>query len=90
MGKEKNIDLVGTYDYEKPRHPEMGWGNKTFSVGIYQWLMRANGKSLKKSKTIVRVSGPVEKPESVYSKADEIRDQLNGKSYTGKSNVSVR
>lgn len=90
MNREKNIDLVGTYDYDKPSSPLMGWGNKTFSVGIYQWLMRANGKSLKKSKTIVRVSGPVDKPEAVYSKADEIRTHLNGRSYTGKSNVRVK
>lgn len=90
MDREKNIDLVGTYDYDKPTSPLLGWGNKTFSVRIYQWVMRNNGKSLKQSKAIVRVSGPVDNPEAVYHKADEIRQQLNGREYSGKHNVTVR
>lgn len=56
------------------------WDSKTdastFSVGIYQWLPTANGKRLKKSKTI-RVLGYMAEPERVYNTARELCDRLN-------------
>ena len=51
----------------------------TFSVGIYQWLPKASGRGLKKSKTI-RVNGYVVEPELVYRRAQQLCDQLNRES----------
>lgn len=48
----------------------------TFSVGVYQWVPKASGKGLKKSKTI-RVVGYVAEPERVYERAEELCRQLN-------------
>ncbi len=47
----------------------------TFSVGVFQWLPKANG-GLKKSTTI-RVNGYVADAEAVYGKADELCERLN-------------
>lgn len=51
-------------------------GFRTFSVGVYQWLPKANGKGLKKSKTI-RICGYVADSDSVYVKAIELCRTLN-------------
>jgi hypothetical protein len=51
-------------------------GARSFSVGVYQWLPKASGKGLKKSRTI-RVQGYVEDPQAAYARAQELCDQLN-------------
>ena len=48
----------------------------TFSVGVYQWLPKASGRGLKKSKTI-RVKEYVAEPDRVYEKAKELCHRLN-------------
>ncbi len=49
----------------------------TFSVGIFQWLTKASGKGMKKSKAIARVLGYTAEPERVYAKAVELCSRLN-------------
>jgi hypothetical protein len=49
---------------------------RTFSVGLFQWLPKAGGGGLKKSKTI-RVNGYVADPEAVYNKARELCARFN-------------
>jgi hypothetical protein len=69
-----------SYQWDYDRNP---WDSKseakTFSVGVYQWLPKANGKGLKKSITI-RVMGCVAEADAVYSKADELCLRLNTES----------
>ena len=48
----------------------------TFSVGIFQWLPKSNGRGLKKSKTI-RILGYTAEPAKVYEKAAELCRRLN-------------
>ena len=66
-----------------------GFNNNTFSVGIFQWVPKANGKGLKKSAVKVRVKGYVSQPEKVYEAAKRICAELDAGTYTGKRYVSV-
>lgn len=63
------------WEYERS-----SWENSslaaTFSVGIWQWLPKAGGKGLKRSRTI-RVTGYTADPERVYAKAQELCERLN-------------
>jgi hypothetical protein len=63
------------WDYEpSPLTQESGF--LTLSVGVFQWLPKARGKGLKKSKSI-RVAGYMAEPERVYDKAQELCDRFN-------------
>ncbi|MGE0609639.1 MAG: DUF4304 domain-containing protein [Pirellulales bacterium] len=63
------------WDYERsPLTQESGF--ITLSIGVFQWLPKANGKGLKKSKSI-RVAGYMSEPERVYDKAQELCDHFN-------------
>ena len=46
--------------------------NKTFSVGCFQWLPKAQGKGLKKSPVKFRVKGLVSEASKVYAEAEMI------------------
>jgi len=50
---------------------------KTFSVGIFKWVSKANGKGLKKSAVIHRVRGYVSDPEEVYKVAGNLCDYFD-------------
>ena len=53
------------------------FGNNTFSVGIFQWWPKANGKGLKRSPVKYRVKGYVADAEKVYNRAREICKELD-------------
>ena len=52
-------------------------GQRTFSVGIFQWIKTADGKRLKKSRVLRRIRGYVHDADRVYADADKICDDLN-------------
>ena len=49
----------------------------TFSLGCFQWIPRANGKGLKRSKVAYRVSGLCSQSVTVYAKARAYCDRCN-------------
>ena len=50
---------------------------RTFSVGIFKWIAKANGKGLKKSAVIHRVRGYVSDPDEVYTVAGNLCDYFD-------------
>lgn len=62
------------FDHPSPQTIEIF---STFSVGVFQWLTKASGKGLKKSKAISRVLGYTAEPERVFQKAVELCARLN-------------
>lgn len=67
--------LAYQWDYERsPLTQESGF--TTLSIGVFQWLPKAGGKGLKKSKSI-RVAGYMAEPDRVYDKAQELCDLFN-------------
>lgn len=73
---------LGRYDYEGLCDPttEAGiahpYSFSTFSVRIFQWITRNNGKGLKKSKAVYRIRGRVTDAYNVHRRAEEICDKL--------------
>jgi hypothetical protein len=62
---------------------------KTFSVGIFQWLPKSGGKGLKRSAVKVRVKGSVSDPDKVYAMARAIAYELDRGEYRGTKNVTA-
>ena len=81
---------AGTHEYSGKCAPG-DYGNMwlTFSVGVFEWVPRANGKGTKRSKAKVRVKGPTRTPDLVYAKAREIADSLDAGTYAGPKTVTL-
>jgi hypothetical protein len=47
---------AGDWDYDGACVNESGW--ETVSIGIFQWILRANGKGVKRGKVVKRIRGP--------------------------------
>ena len=43
----------------------------TFSVDIFQWVLRLNGNGIRRGTTIKRISGCSNNPEKIYAEAEE-------------------
>lgn len=65
-------------------------GQKSFSVGIFEYVTTKNGAGLKRGPVKVRVTGPVSYPASVYRAALAIVDALDAGEYQGPKRVTVR
>ena len=90
MYNPKDVQFVGKHDYDKEAAiTESGW-NKTFSVGIFKWELKNNGKSMKKGKAIVRVSGLVVNKEKVFEFAENVVKDLDANMWDGRKSVVVK
>jgi hypothetical protein len=90
MYNTKDIQFVGKHDYDKENAmTESGW-NKTFSVGIFKWELKGNGKSMKKGKAVVRVSGLVDNKEKVFDFCENVVKDLDANLWDGRKSVTVK
>jgi len=84
---------AGTHSYDgacRPGACAMSMSSqKTFSVGIFEWVPKAHCKGYKRGPVKVRVYGLVSDPRSVDIKAREIVTALNAGTYTGPKRVRV-
>ena len=76
--------IEGMYDYDGACKPggggELVYGvQQTFSVGIFKWVKKANGRGLKRSPVVKRIRGYMSDPDDVYLRAQVECDILNGK-----------
>ena len=62
---------------------------ETFSVGVFQWESKNNGRGCKRRAVKVRVKGPFGNPSAVYAKANQIVAALDAGTYVGPKNVTV-
>lgn len=63
--------------------------NRTFSVGIFPILQKANGNGTKRGAVVVMVKGYTSSPGAVYKKAEEIVRILNsGEEYNGPKTIT--
>jgi hypothetical protein len=90
MYNPKDIQFVGKHDYDKDNSlAEAGW-NKTFSVGIFKWELKSNGRAMKRGKILVRVSGDCDKSTEVFKKAEEIVSLLDANQWNGRKSVQIK
>lgn len=69
----------GEYDFVRlgPGHGFFGSASVTLSVGIFQWIYKADGHGLKKSKAVYRVKGPAHRWQEINNRARFLCDLWN-------------
>lgn len=74
---------IGDWDYDGVCNPEgrANFNNKTFSVGVFQWVEKTSGKGMKRSPVLHRVKGQCSEADEVYKKAEQYikQNRLEGK-----------
>lgn len=89
MYRLRDIQFVWKHDYDKENALVNG-GNKTFSIGIFKFELKKNGKSMKKGKTVVRISGLVEDKEKVFAFAENVVNDLDNGVWDGRKTVVIK
>jgi hypothetical protein len=90
MYRIKDIQFVGKYDYDKLSAEEFAAKCPSFSVNIFQWELKASGKTMKRKACVVRVSGSSSNKDKVIAKAEEIVNFLDAGKWNGQHRVVVR
>ena len=75
------LDLApGVWDFDGACAPQKAHAGhwETFSLGIFQWIPKANGKGLKRGKVFRRVRGRTDSPDEAFALARLIVAELNG------------
>jgi hypothetical protein len=91
MYNTKDIQFVGKHDYDKESAERFAsWGGKSFSVNIFQWGLKSNGKEMKPLKGVVRVSGSPSNKEKVFAEAERIVNLLDAGKWDGRKSVVVK
>ena len=91
MFKARDIQFVGKHDYDKASAENFAsWNGKSFSVNIFKWELKSNGKEMKKGKGIVRVSGSPSIKEKVFAEAERIANLLDTGQWDGRKSVTVK
>jgi len=89
-GGHMPVTVDGKHDFSGACAPETSlFAHRTFSVGVFQWVLKASGKGLKKTKAKVRVFGVCSDPGAVYAEATRICALLDSGEYTGPKRVTV-
>ncbi len=79
MATSHEWDFGGECDPLKRGGGKWSASIRTFSLGIFQWLPKANGNGLKRGKVVQRVKGYVSCPEEAHAEAQAIVDLLNSR-----------
>lgn len=87
MYNPKDLNANGRYDYDERTRCLPYF--ESFSIGIFRWVLKGNGKSLKKESAKVRVVGGSAARKKMLEKCEEIRKQLDAGTYKGPKTVRV-
>lgn len=91
MHKSTEIKFVGKHDFDKENAENFAsWNGKSFSVNIFKWELKSNGKEMKKGKGVVRVSGSPSIKDKVFAEAEKIVNMLDAGKWDGRKSVSVK
>ena len=91
MYNPKDISFAGKHDYNKDEALKYAsFGGKTFSVNIFPWVLKSNGKSMKQGKGVVRVSGSPAIKDKVFEYCENIVKDLDDGIWDGRKTVAVK
>jgi len=83
--------ILGSHDFDGSRSPTFHDPfYPTFSVGVFQWVLRADKKHVKRGKMKVRITGFCCNPEPVHALAREVVRALDAGTYVGAKRVTIR
>ena len=90
MYDQKDLKNEGKHEFIAlpENHAAANWA-KTVSVGIYKLVLRGNGKSLKASSAIVRVSGASDNLSAINTRAEQIVKILDEGNWYGVKTVKI-
>lgn len=90
MKNTKDIQFVGKHDYDKASAEIFAsWNGKSFSVNIFKWELKSNGKEMKMGKGVVRVSGSPSIREKVFAEVERIIKLLDAGQWDGRKSVTA-
>lgn len=90
MYNSKDIQFVGKHDYDEESAARFAsYGTETFSINIFKWELKSNGKEMKRGKCVVRVKGKSSEKQKVISHAEFIVLELDNNDWDGRKTVSV-
>jgi hypothetical protein len=91
MYNTKDIQFVGKHDYDKVSAKRYAsFSEKSFSVNIFQWGLKSNGKEMKPLKCVVRVSGSPDNIENVFKFCENVVKDLDSNMWDGRKSVVLR
>lgn len=91
MYNSLDLQFAGKHDFDKIKAESMArWARHSFTINIFQWILTSNGKSLKRSKGLVRVKGCVENKENAFATAELIVNKLDAGEWDGRKTVTVK
>ena len=91
MYNRKDIQFEGKHDfYPLSKDTHASYAVKSISTRIVKLELRTKGKSLKDSKAIVRVHGPLNKIDDINKMAENIVKDLDEGNWDGRKNVFVK
>jgi len=91
MYNRKDIQFEGKHDfYPLTKENSPSYAVLSISTRIIKLQLRANGKSLKDSKCVVRVHGPLNLIDKINEMAEVIVKDLDEGNWDGRKNVFVK
>ena len=92
MYNAKDIQFVGKHDYDKESAEKMASirSINSFSVGLFQLVLKNNGKEMKPSKAVVRVYGGTFNKEKVFECCNKIVKDLDANIWDGRKTVTIK
>jgi hypothetical protein len=92
MYNPKDIQFVGKHDYNKEKAERFSeWADIiNFSINIFKWELKSNGKEMKPSKGIVRISGSPKIKEKVFEMAENAVKQLDAGEWDGRKKIILK
>ena len=91
MYNPKHIQFTGKHDYDKESAEKYAsWGGKSFSVNIFQWELKSNGKEMKRGKCKVRIHGNYADMEKVWVISESVVKALDENNWDGRKSITVK
>lgn len=91
MYNTKDIQFVGKHDYDKDSAERYAsFGGNYFSLNIFKWGLKSNGKEMKPLKCVVRVSGSPPNKEKVFEFCENVVKDLDNNLWDGRKSVVIK
>lgn len=90
MYNPKDIQFVGKYDYDKQAAEKMADKCQSFSVGVFRWVMKSNGKEMKRDSVLIRIKGKSENRKQVFDRAEKVINALEAGNFVGSKIIEVK
>jgi hypothetical protein len=92
MYNPKDIQFVGKHDFDREvaeRYASISHFD-TFSINIFKWGLKSNGKEMKPLKCAVRLRGKCSDKERMFAEAERIVAALDMGRWSGKKSVTLK